>query len=86
MQDIKEIRIKSFKILKIIAFTTINAFLISNLTALIIINMMKFDYYLIKKIKIRKGKQIQKELDNKRSPFPSAPGGLGARSPQNIKY
>ena len=79
MQNIKKITKKSFRVLKITVFIGTNAFLISNLTALIIVSLMKLDYYIVEKIKTIK---TQKNLENKEFLFPSAPEVLGADSPQ----
>ncbi len=70
MENIKDIRKKSFKIFKFTVFTATAAFLVSNLTALIIITLMKIDCYIV--TKYVKYRQMQKYIQNRESSVPSA--------------
>ena len=69
MENIKEIKEKTFKIFKFTVFTTTAAFLVSNLTALIIVTLMKLDCYIV--LKIIKYRQFQKHIQNRESSAPS---------------
>ena len=69
MDDIKEIKEKSFKIFKFTVLTTTTAFLVSNLTALIIVTLMKLDCYIV--LKVIKYRRFQKDIQNRESSVPS---------------